>query len=919
MLTLDLFKTFTTLDIETTGLEKDARIIEIGLAHYENGRCVGTWQTLINPSMTISYDISLLTGITNEMVQDAPIWDDIVSDFLQEIEGKTLIAHNISFDKSHLEYHLGFELKNQYLDTYDLAKLFLPCKSSYKLQALAQFLGVSDLNHHRALNDALVCGEVYLKILEHAIKISPYALLEVANMLTPLDPYLSDFCHTIETESAISDAPIFELPKKEENLYQDTPALTFKNAPDFFLKDGLLSQNMPQFEYRLEQLEMLKTIQKAFTEHKHAIIEAGTGTGKSFSYLVAGLLYAYEHDEKVIVSTNTMTLQEQLYHKDLPFLKKVLGYPFSVTISKGRNNYLCLRRFEALKKDTSLSKDELLFIASLVIWEERTTFGDKEELNLNNLETQFWHKVSSTTETCFNKSCPNFTACYYFNNRRSAQESQLIIVNHSLLLQHVKTDHNLLPKASALIIDEAHHLEDEAIKQFTTTIDFNKLKRQVFTLTRKRGLTDRLSKRLELSIADHDEKEEILEQIHHLNEVGEPIGELSQEIISLANQTTILATTGEYRLNQKQRRSQWWQDLQAKISVYTSYLLTLSKKLTYLLTLIESNSDYETIYREGAFTLSLLEEGLQALETFLNGDNDNMVYWLNAQNNNWGGNFLCCMAYIDISKLMKASLFDFYPSVILTSATLATSNGLDYTAQNYLLEKEDYLSYICTSPFDYHAQSLIAILNHRPDYSKVNDLTYGKHIAEDLEVIIPAINGGILILFTSYAMMNRVALMLKESHNLKNYHILCHGQDGNRNSIIETMKKNLNTIVLGTSSFWEGVDISGDYLKAVIITKLPFSPPTMPIESARAEHLEKNGKSAFTYLSLPKAVLRFRQGVGRLIRSKNDKGVIIILDNRIVRKNYGKSFLNVLPEQTKIKGDSTDIAFKIASWLNKPQ
>lgn len=917
MFTINLFKSFTALDIETTGLEKDAEIIEIGLAHYENGKCIKTWQKLIKPQNPVKHDITLLTGISNDMLSHEAEWESIVKEFLDEIDGKILLAHNKIFDKTHLEYHLGFNLINTWLDTYELAKIILPHSTSYKLQALAQVLGIIDNRHHRALNDALVCGEVYLKLLEKCMQYSPFVLSEVAHYLKSTDEILSTLLNTVSIEKSSDDSPLFDYDFDDSENTALRPLLSFEQANTFFKKDGLLSKKLPAFEYRKEQVQMQQTIMEAFLDKKHAIIEAGTGTGKSFSYLVPSLLYAYENNQKVIVSTNTMALQEQLFKNDLPFLTKTLNYPFTTTISKGRSNYLCNRRFNDLLKDASLSKDEKLFISGLLLWQEKTQFGDKEELNLNNLEKQFWNRVASTTDTCLNKACPHFMNCYFFNNRRKAQESQLIIVNHALLLQHIKNNHSILPEAQQVIIDEAHHLEDETIKQFTTTIEIEKLRKQINNLIKKRGLLERLKKHIELDYVASEEKVQIIELTQALETFGLSTIDLALDVITLANLTPLLVNNGEVRLTTKYRSSDWWKTLKEKLTVFKSYLLSFNKKLKQLLINLEDYPDYETIYRELEFSYSTLKTDLDSIDEFLSGDNDNFVYWLSAQTSNWGNNLFLYLAYIDVAPIMKEKLFNNYDSVILTSATLNTSNGLDYIAENYLLEKDEYFSFICESPFDYEKQSLIATLSHRPDYSKVNELTYSKHLAEDLETLIPSINGGILILFTSYAMMNRVAYSLKERKTLSAYTILVHGQDGNRTSIIEVLKSTPNIIVLGTSSFWEGLDVSGDNLKAVIITKLPFSPPTMPIESARAEHLEKNGKSAFNHLSLPKAILRFRQGIGRLIRTKTDKGVIIILDNRITRKSYGKAFLKALPKQNHISGDAIDIAFKITSWLNK--
>lgn len=898
------YNSFVAVDLETTGLESNAEVIEVGLAIVENGSVVREWSTLIKPSKPIPNDITSLTGITNAMVQDAPSWEDVEDEVLSYLDGQLLLAHNHQFDKGRLEFELGKALPNDWLDTHDLSKLFLPTLSSYKLMSIATHLHIPDTSHHRALNDAIVCAKVYLRLLQDALKIDPFTLHEMAmtfsgeqTTLFHTGYELGDLLYQLAGEASAADGTTFPEWYEEELLESEGPKITFNHAEDFFAENGLLAQEKADFQYRPQQLEMLECIKNAFDEDKHALIEAGTGTGKSFAYLVPSLLWSYENDARVVIATGTITLQEQLFHTDLPFLKQVLDFPFSTAIAKGRSNYLCLRRFQDYTRQApDTSWQERLFAASLVMWRDNDPTGDREHLNLNKSENQYWQNIASAPDTCLGKRCRHFSDCCYFRNKRQCEQSNVIITNHALLFQDLRLG-SLLPEYDRVVIDEAHHIEDEATHQFTDTIDFELMQKMLANCSRTNGFFNRVAVALGKANTLAENAGEISTRLTRAREDVIECNEIVEACIRQANDIPELTNIGELRITDKIRNSEWWGLLEESLRKSHRALATTVTSLSRLLNAIGEEETLEALIREMTHCRDRLGEQRDWLERFVAGLDENFVYWVKTYKNYNYANLLLSAAYIDIMPLIHEKLFEKKTTAVLTSATLAVNKNLDYTREKYLLSKDECLSSINEAPFDYMHQSVIAIPNDHKDYSKTSDFEYTKNVISDLKKLIPAVDGDMLVLFTSYAMLNKVQRALKDDPSLKGYRILAHGQDGSRTSLLEAIQDEGKTVLLGANSFWEGVDIKGDKLRTVVITKLPFVPPTMPVESARNELLQAQGKSAFAANSLPQAVLRFRQGCGRLIRSNTDYGSIIILDNRVIKKSYGATFLRSLPEQ----------------------
>ena len=910
---------FVCLDTETTGLDESAEIIEIGMVKVIDGQIADRYSQLIKPYNSIPETITQLTSIDDAMVADQPHWEGVEQAVLDFIGDYTLVAHNVSFDRGMLENHLGRVLPNQWVDTHDMAKIFVPTLTSYKLISIAGALGISGDGFHRALQDADITAQVLLKLSEDASAMDPFVLQRILQVFEGEECGLTALLRAILSE-AIAHAEIGKryMAEKELPVYGKRPLLSFDQMDSFFEPDGLMAKASDSFQHRPQQLKMEQTIAEAFACQSHGIIEAGTGTGKSFAYLLPALLWAYENQCRVLVSTNTIALQEQLFQKDIPFLKQCLDYDFPVALSKGRSNYICMRRFDQyVKQAPTVSWTEKLFIAQLIHWLTFTEQGDKETLNLNKLEHQYWASIASQTETCLGGQCSRFRDCYYMRNRKQCENSMLIVTNHALLLQNIKLENQILPEFKHVIIDEAHNLEDEATRQFTDTVDLEFLRKTSQHLLRSSSVVSRIINKVKDLHENTDAYSELLLAQRQLKEDVTMLEQQVKTAIDFVFTIGQLSHSNEYRITAKERKTDWWQQLASQLERIQGMVMTIHNRLSHMRNRIDMFEDLDLLAKELVFNQSWFAEQHKFIETFLGEKRRNDIYWIEYTRSTWGSNLCLSVAPIDVMPLLKERLFTSNESVILTSATLAIANHLKYTAQLYLLDDDEYLSYITPSPFDYQKQSCIAIPTDIADYSQVSEETYSSMLIQSLEKLIQSVTGGVLILFTSYAMLNKTYFALKRNPDLKDYNILAHGQDGNRTSILQSLNKGENTIVLGANSFWEGVDVKGTGLTTLVITKLPFQPPTRPITSAKMEYLQAQGKNSFAAYSLPQAVLKFRQGCGRLIRSADDWGTIVILDKRLLTKNYGKDFINSLPKQPILRKPLDEVCQSLHNWMQK--
>jgi len=644
----------------------------------------------------------------------------------------------------------------------------------------------------------------------------------------------------------------------------DTSTRTLPNLHEFFSPGGILAQSPLPYEYRPGQLEMAKAVERALREHRHLIVEAGTGTGKTLAYLLPAL----RTGQRVIISTGTKALQDQLYFRDIPFLETLLG-DLRVCYMKGRANYLCRHKLFALRDQPILSGlDEIDQYHQIAEWERETETGDRAELAGLPESSALWNKLDARTDACLGSTCPDYRRCFITEMRRKALESDIVIVNHHLFFadQAVRReasaapDAGILPEAAAVIFDEAHELEEVASSYFGLSVSnlrFEELARDTDMLLRGKpgaemmpGATQQLRDRARMFFA------------------GLPMAGDGRQPFD--NREEFLETSGD---------------------LYLGVRATLRH--------MEAEMDRLTEVDEAAALKKRVARLRGETEFLLESNAGNMVYWLERRTLGGGGispktrearsasrtTFLQATP-IDVSELLRELVFETIPTVVLTSATLTVQGGFEHMRRRLGLSEAREL--VVPSHFDYGKQALLYL---PPDMPDPREPDFPEAAARTIERVLTITRGRAFCLFTSYSQMR---LLYERLLPVLDFPILLHGT-APRKALLDEFRATPNAVLFGTSSFWQGVDVQGEALSCVIIDRLPFAVPSDPVVQARMKAIEEAGGKPFFEYQVPEAVLTLKQGFGRLIRSLEDRGVLVLLDPRITRQRYGQTFLASLP------------------------
>ena len=953
--------TFVALDLETTGLDKDRdAIIEVGAIRFRDDAPVERYSTLINPGRPIPNEITQLTGITERDLNGMPRFDQVAGLIMRFVGGAPVVGHNVSFDLGFLRGQ-GLLTENLGLDTWELATILLPNQPGYSLGVLASRFGLDMVGQHRALEDAERTGWLFVKLCELAGRLPRAVLMEINRLgrtsLWPLADVFRDALATKEAAHGVSgplgleqlapnSALLQPVRTVEPLMPQAHPApIDVDELADMLRPGGAFGRAFPGFEFRPPQVQMLEAVAQAFNQSHHLLAEAGTGTGKSVAYLLPAIAYAVKNGARVVISTNTINLQDQLFKKDLPDLQHILGDawgvepPFRAALLKGRSNYLCPRRFAALKARPNLSDEELRMIARVLVWLPTTATGDQGELALPQPADRFiWGQISAENEGCTLERCQREMGgrCFFSRARKQAEAAHIVVINHALLMADAATENRVLPEYHHLIVDEAHHLEDAVTDQLSFRAD-SMLVSQTFTAIHPRGgrsaqgtikasgllgeIAEAVrSRQAVLGLAEVT-RDHIMRSQADCDAVYLRLDDFWQVMDEVVQAFRPQADNSDYdlriRITEGIRSQPMWVEVEVAWENAGITWLTLSKRL---LALQESLSD---LLKSGFAPdgLADLIEGLVAasgrlselytqMEAWVMKPESNSVYWVEAGANAGRARRITLRsAPLHIGPLVQEHILFRNDTVVLTSATLRTAGSFEYVRDRLLAQEADTVT--VGSPFDYTASTLLYLPTDLPE---PNASTYQTVVEQALVNLAKALGGRTLALFTSYAQLRRTSQAIVPALTEAGITVLNQGSGGSRHQILETFKSAQRTILLGTRSFWEGVDVVGPALSALVLVRLPFAVPNDPIVAARSETFD----DPFYHYQVPDAILRFRQGFGRLIRSKTDRGVVVVLDKRVQSKGYGKLFLESLPECTVHKGPLMNLPAAAREWIEHP-
>ncbi|MBM2809615.1 MAG: Exonuclease RNase and polymerase [Chloroflexi bacterium] len=962
--------TYVALDLEFIEANTpSSRVIEIGAVRFNEAGVLDEWTTLVNPGARVPYSIRLLTGIDDRALDSAPPLDEVAAVLGRFVGDEPIVGQSVEIDVAHLARQ-GIRLPNPQIDTYELATALLPGLPAYDITSIARALGMTPSSHHRAVVDAHLAREILVALLGRIRALDLDILMQVNRVSRDARWPFHDLFLGIEhdrrrrlLEDALAQGTVAQPPlglahvlAPPDAVASLSPASTMRDInvsalAESLAQGGSVAATVAAYEERPEQIAMLRAVAEAFNGGAHLVVEAGTGVGKSLAYLLPSLAFAAANDRRVVVSTNTINLQDQLYDKDIPDLIRATGHRLRTTVLKGRSNYLCLRRWIALLRSEFFSAEEASLLVKTLLWIRQTKTGDRGELRLTPEEELVWSRISSQAEGCSPLTCPYHRegSCFIARARRAAEASHIVIVNHALLLSDVQTKSRVVPEYDHLIVDEAHHLESEATTQLGFTVSARSFFQPVEALRGPHPANTGGAADLGLTLLrggglPQSQTAYLLEQVQSLHRAAPQalatVTELFDAIHDFVHARAAAGgSTPLVRLTGNARNDGAWQSIEQTWEGARGMLENLRRSCTPL---IEELSDatasdegppienvlsvgpwaspdsesaprppsrggqmagFSDVLSEILAATNQLDESISRAQAIIAEANPAVVCWASDPS----GSPSIHSAPLDVAEHVRRSFLEAKSTVVMTSATLTTDGTFDYVRQR--LGTADARELALGSPFDYQNAALLLLPSDIPEPSQPG---YTKRAADAIADTAVALGGRTLALFTSYAQLRATRDMIHERIDREQIVLMSQGTDGSRSRLVQRFRATERALLLGTASFWEGVDIVGDALSALVITRLPFAVPTDPVFAARSEQFDE----PFSEYAVPQAILRFKQGFGRLIRSQTDRGVVVVLDRRIQSKSYGAAFLNSLPPCTIRRVPSASIGTVAQTWLS---
>ncbi|WP_079509527.1 ATP-dependent DNA helicase DinG [Mesobacillus jeotgali] len=926
---------FVVVDLETTGNspKKGDRIIQFGAVLIEGGQITGRFSSLVNPLQEIPVFIEELTGISDSMVSNAPLFQEIAPQVSEMLEDAYFVAHNVLFDLSFLQEELlnagqeGFY--GPVIDTVEMARILYPTADSFKLTDLA---AKEELRHdrpHQADSDAQVTAELLLIMLDAVKSLPMVTVKELAKLSEGLKSDLHLIFEEIlkDKESRLETLPeeieVFRgiaLRKRPVIGNVEYQVIDFPGAIEE--KQALLQKALTGFEARQGQFLMMDLVYEAFLKGGHALIEAGTGVGKSLGYLIPAAIYSLENKQPVVISTYTTQLQEQLLTNDVPKLKQALGRRLNISLLKGRSHYISMARFEQTLREIEENYDTALTKMQILVWLTHTETGDYDELNLSSGGMLFWNKVKND-HSFFIKAKQWEEFDFYKRAIDNAQNADLLITNHSMLLADLVSEKGKLPKYEHVVLDEGHQFEKAAGKYFGESLDYIAVR----LVLNQIGLFEQNQLFYKLETIMNNDGVLGAERLHTF-EINQLISDLvyeTDELFKLAGtyaRKSIKNKASGSKIHASlvpDRENRFWTALKTTAERFYFHLKDLIDALEKRLEDAWRSPDSFTrkqraVLEEVVQVKEDLDQICQTAKTLFKDDNSH-VRWIEADTRSLQNSTAIFSRPVNVSEYLAEKFFTRKKSVVVTSATLSVNQSFSFIKRelglkNVMIEKQ------IPSPFSYGSQIKLVVPDDLPDIKTVSDDDYVAAITEHIISIAEATRGRMLILFTSHEMLKKTYNLIKESGLLEDFVLIAQGiTAGSRTRLTRNFQRFDKAILFGTSSFWEGVDIPGEDLSCLIIVRLPFSPPDEPLTAAKCSLIKENGGSPFSDLSLPEAILRFKQGFGRLIRTSDDRGLIFVFDRRLVTTKYGNAFIRSIPDVAVEEKSITEIVDLVHRWL----
>ncbi len=934
---------YVSLDLETTGLDPDTdEIIEVAAIRFDASGVLDTYQTLVNPGRKLEYRIAMLTHIDPATLDAAPHFGSIAPDVERFIGFDAIVGQNPTFDTTFLQ-RKGVQIFGPTYDTFELAGLLLPDLRQFTLGAIADHLGLTFTNRHRAMADADAAMRVFAALRQRLVDSPPELIAEVERIASASEWTLRHLFQEIANETpwatGDTDRPgivhgFVKAPGELPEVRPPSPKRVAVPSEEAvrLIGSGAAREVIDEFEERPEQAAMARAVAEAIAEGDSLIVEAGTGVGKSLAYLVPSALHAVRNNTRAVISTNTINLQEQLMSQDIPIARRLLAEAgiahddLRVAQLKGRRNYLCLLRWAGARRLGSMSIEETRVAVRLLFWLGQTDTGDRAELNLRREEDAAWSRVSAHEGGCIAMQCEYVRdgSCFLYRARKQAEAAHVLIVNHALLLSDVATGGNVLPEYQHLVVDEAHHLEEEATNQF----GFNASEADVLAwlerahsragIGRESGLTASVDSATRVSSQALGPAPQLQSLARTLAQSTVRARDRVPAFFRALQQFGQEHSSGRndfderIPINRGMRVQPDWSDIEAdwfKTEETLAEVLGVLEELHEALTQADVKDvlDHDAVVAEA---VDLLDDG-EALRTGLSRiigkDDREAICWLTMGRRDASPSL--SSAPLSVAEALRAGLYGSKESVVLTSATLSTEDNFDYIKGR--LGFEDSRELLLGSPFDYRQSTLILAPSDMPEPDQQG---YLAALQSAIIELVTASRGRALVLFTSHGGLRAAYQGIKRQLEEQEILVLGQGIDGPPRQLLATLKENQRTVVLGAASFWEGVDVTGDALSLLIMARLPFAVPSDPVYRARSELFDQ----PFEQYALPQAILRFKQGFGRLIRRKTDRGVMVVLDRRFRSRRYGEAIVRSLPSCELREPPLRDLPGEVVAWLDRP-